>query len=162
MLYAAYGMNTNLQQMEGRCPDAQSLGRAELPDYKLAFRGCADIETNLGGSMDVVLWNITEKCLDALDVLEGYPSFYTRYVVDVLHNGQWKPALIYKMNACDLFPPSASYLRMLVEGYSDHGCNLHQIYQAVDESDAADLLARFRESSQYRIPHDRAWEVELD
>ena len=159
MLYAAYGMNTNLQQMAGRCPNAISLGRAELPDYELAFRGCADITPIPGSSMEVVLWDITEDCLDALDVLEGYPSFYDRYSVDVLHDGEWKSALIYKMNASDLFPPAAGYLRMLVEGYVDHGCDLHQLYNAVDDAEAADLLVQFRESEQYRIPRDEAWLV---
>ena len=144
MLYFAYGMNTNIDQMAHRCPNAISLGVAELPDYELVFRGCADIEPTLDSGMDGVLWDITDNCLAALDVLEGYPTFYTRYSVDVFHNGEWKSALVYKMNAGDIFPPSAGYLRMLFEGYSEHGADVTQIYAAVDEAEAAyTLLERY-------------------
>lgn len=144
MLYFAYGMNTNAAQMAHRCPAAVSLGVAELPDYELVFRGCADIEPTLGSCMEGVLWDITDNCLAALDVLEGYPSFYTRYEVTVFHNNEWKTALVYKMNAGDIFPPNAGYLRMLFEGYSEHGADVTQIYAAVDEAEAAyTLLERY-------------------
>lgn len=43
MLYMAYGMNTNRDAMEVRCPDAQALGGFYLPGYRLVFRGVADI-----------------------------------------------------------------------------------------------------------------------
>ena len=136
MLYLAYGMNTNVAQMANRCPAAVSLGVAELPDYELVFRGCADIEPTPGSCMEGVLWDITDDCLAALDVLEGYPSFYTRYEVTVFHDSEWKTALVYKMNAMDLFPPNAGYLRMVFEGYSEHGADVTQIYRAVDRAEA--------------------------
>lgn len=143
-LMFSYGMNTNVAQMAHRCPAAVSLGVAELPDYELVFRGCADIEPTPGSCMEGVLWDITDNCLAALDVLEGYPSFYTRYEVTVFHNNEWKTALVYKMNAGDIFPPNAGYLRMLFEGYSEHGADVTQIYAAVDEAEAAyTLLERY-------------------
>ena len=139
-LYFSYGMNTNAAQMAHRCPNSISLGVAELPDYELVFRGCADIEPTPGSCMEGVLWDITDDCLAALDVLEGYPSFYTRYEVTVFHNNAWKTALVYKMNAMDLFPPNAGYLRMLFEGYSEHGADVRQIYDAVDEAERSYAL----------------------
>lgn len=139
-LYFAYGMNTNLEQMAQRCPKAISLGVAELPDYELVFRGCADINPVPSSSMEGILWNITDDCLAALDILEGYPSFYTRYEVEVFHNNEYKTALVYKMNADDIFPPNAGYLRMLFEGYSVHGADVQQIYRAVDQAEAAYLI----------------------
>lgn len=151
MLYFAYGMNTNIEQMSQRCPAAISLGMAELPDYELAFRGCADIHPTPGEVMQGVLWNITDDCLAALDVLEGYPSYYTRYEVEVFHDGEYKRALVYKMNAGDLFPPNAGYLRMLFEGYSDHGADVRQIYRAVDEAEAHYALVE----AQYNWDDDR-------
>ena len=135
MLYFAYGMNTNKEQMSWRCPKAQSLGVAELPEYELAFRTHADIQPVPGSGMEGVLWDITDDCLSALDRLEGYPAYYTRYEVDVFHNNAWKKALVYKMNATGLEMPSAGYLRMLVEGYSEHGCDLNQLYAAVDDAE---------------------------
>lgn len=143
MLYFAYGMNTNKEQMSWRCPKAVSLGAAELPEYELAFRTHADITVVPGSSMEGVLWEITEDCLAALDQLEGYPTYYTRYTVDVFHENTWKKALVYKMNSGDLQTPSAGYLRMLVEGYSDHGVNLQQLYQAVDDAEQHELLTQY-------------------
>ena len=145
MLYFAYGMNTNVAQMAHRCPDAVSLGVAELPGYDLVFRGCADIRPNSdSATMEGVLWDITDFCLAALDVLEGYPTYYTRYEVPVFHNDEWKSALVYKMNTGDIFPPTAGYLRMLFEGYTAHGVNLQQLYRAVDEAEQSyALLERY-------------------
>lgn len=144
MLYFSYGMNTNIEQMAQRCPAAISLGAAELPDYELVFRGCADINPTPGSGMQGVLWNITEECLAALDILEGYPSMYTRYEVEVFHDGMYKTALVYKMNSSGIFPPSAGYLRMLFEGYSVHGADVQQIYRAVDEAEAHYALVEAR------------------
>lgn len=135
MLYFAYGMNTNVAQMAHRCPNAVSLGVAELPGYELVFRGCADIRPNPASGMVGILWDITGDCLAALDVLEGYPTYYTRFRVSVFHKGKWKSALVYKMNNGDIFPPNAGYLRMLFEGYSEHGADVRQIYNAVDEAE---------------------------
>jgi len=38
-IYAAYGSNMNLKQMKKRCPKAKVIGKGELHDYKLTFRG---------------------------------------------------------------------------------------------------------------------------
>lgn len=144
MLYFAYGMNTNVAQMAHRCPNAVSLGAAELDGYELVFRGCADIRAREGTTMEGVLWDITDDCLAALDILEGYPTYYTRYDVPVFHNGEWKTAMVYKMNSGDIFPPNAGYLRMLFEGYSEHGADVTQIYDAVDEAERSyTLLERY-------------------
>lgn len=144
MYYLAYGMNTNVAQMAHRCPNAVSLGPAELDGYELVFRGCADIRAREGTTMEGVLWDITDDCLAALDVLEGYPTYYTRYDVPVFHEGAWKTAMVYKMNYGDIFPPSAGYLRMLFEGYSEHGVDVRQIYDAVDEAEQSyALLERY-------------------
>ena len=144
MLMFAYGMNTNSAQMAHRCPAAVSLGVAELDGYELVFRGCADIRAREGTTMEGVLWDITDDCLAALDILEGYPTYYTRYDVPVFHNGEWKSAMVYKMNSGDIFPPNAGYLRMLFEGYSEHDADVQQIYDAVDEAERSyALLERY-------------------
>ena len=145
MLYFAYGMNTNQEQMAWRCPKAVSLGAAELPEYELAFRTHADINPVPGSSMEGVLWEITDECLAALDQLEGYPSYYTRYEVDVFHDNKWKKALVYKMNSSGFASPSAGYLRMLVEGYSDHGCDLQQLYDAIDQAEQQEVLTQYND-----------------
>ena len=37
--YIAYGSNLNLEQMAFRCPTAKVVGKSELKDYELLFRG---------------------------------------------------------------------------------------------------------------------------
>ena len=37
--YLAYGSNLNIDQMAWRCPDAVPLGTAEIPNYRILFRG---------------------------------------------------------------------------------------------------------------------------
>ena len=57
MLYLSYGMNTNVEEMSIRCPNAISLGKCSLDDHRLVFCGHADVEdtgsstvtTKLGG-----------------------------------------------------------------------------------------------------------------
>jgi hypothetical protein len=46
MLYLAYGMNTNIDQMASRCPGSVSVGRVDIPDHRLVFRGVAETVLN--------------------------------------------------------------------------------------------------------------------
>jgi hypothetical protein len=57
--YFAYGMNTNVAEMNNRCPSAVSLGRCVLPNFELKFRHHADIDLVPGSAMEGVLWEIT-------------------------------------------------------------------------------------------------------
>ena len=83
MKYFAYGMNTNLDEMARRCPGSTSLGSAWIDDYELCFRTHCDIEHKPGARTYGVLWDINLDNLRALDVLEGYPHYYTRFDVKV-------------------------------------------------------------------------------
>lgn len=115
MLYMAYGMNTNRDAMASRCPNALPLGGFYLPNYRLVFRGVADIIPDDNAVVPVVLWSITPQCLAALDRLEGYPTLYTRRKI----NGGW---IAYMMNdKSGMSPPSHHYYRMIAEGYRDFG-----------------------------------------
>ena len=48
----AYGMNTNLNSMRWRCPQARSLGKVTLKDHKLAFRTFCDAVNKPGATME--------------------------------------------------------------------------------------------------------------
>ena len=113
LLYMAYGMNMNRDAMASRCPDARPLGGFYLPNHRLIFRGVADIVPDRECVVPVVLWEITPRCLAALDRLEGYPRLYDRRKI----NG-W---LVYDMNGpkTDISAPSPTYYRMIEEGYRD-------------------------------------------
>ena len=115
MLYMAYGMNMNVEAMAERCPDATPLGGFYLPNYRLVFRGVADIVPDETSVCPVALWDITPKCLEALDRLEGYPTLYGRELL----NGGW---ITYQMrDTTRTSPPSAFYYDMIEQGYKDFG-----------------------------------------
>lgn len=135
--YLSYGMNTNIDQMASRCPGSVSIGRVDIPDYRLVFRGVADIEEHSGSVLQTVLWDITPACEDALDMLEGYPTFYTKKYIYVEINGKFYEAMVYQMvgDRLDYSHPSSYYQQMLEEGYQDHGLDLNQIYEAEGFSD---------------------------
>jgi hypothetical protein len=59
--YLAYGMNTNLESMKSRCPDAVSLGKVWLDDHRLQFKYFCDAEYHPGSKMPCVLWSITDR-----------------------------------------------------------------------------------------------------
>ncbi len=132
--YLAYGMNTNLEGMRRRCPKAISLGSVILPDHTLKFKGCCDVEYTLGSDMECALWLLTDECEFALDILEGYPSYYNKKMVYVEKDGEIIQAMIYYMNpGHQLRIPSQYYLDMVVDGYDDHNMNVSQIEAALEE-----------------------------
>lgn len=132
-LYLAYGMNTNINQMSYRCPDAISIGCVEISGYSMVFRGVADIEEDSNGILQAALWDITSNCERALDMLEGYPEFYHKKYIDVVIGSNTHRAMIYQMTndyRVDYHPPRKYYQNMLEDGYADHGIDLQQIYNA--------------------------------
>jgi AIG2-like family. len=102
-LYIAYGSNLNLQQMAFRCPTAKVIGASKIKDYELLFRGgrrgsVATVEPLKGSHVPVLLWELKEKDLQALDRYEGYPHFYRKEILDVELNGKTISAMVYIMN----------------------------------------------------------------
>lgn len=133
MLYASYGMNTNVEQMAYRCPNAVSLGRADITGYSLVFRRVADIKEDKGSILQVVLWDITDQCEQALDILEGYPEFYDKKYVDVVIGSDTFQAMVYQMTSdyrTEYHSPRKHYQTILENGYMAHGLDIQQIYNA--------------------------------
>lgn len=132
-LYFSYGMNTNLAQMASRCPQAQSLGAAVLPGFRFEFKSFATVVADYEIDTIGVLWEISSNCEDALDVLEGYPVYYTKQTVTVLIDGKPRTAMTYLMYPDEqLGLPSNSYYNLVADGYEDHGISLAQLEDAVD------------------------------
>ena len=129
MKYFAYGMNTNTAQMATRCPGAQSLGRATLMGHEFRFARHADIITDPEFVTQGVLWEITPDCELSLDALEGYPAYYLKKIVRVLHNGKSVECMTYYMTG-DLPDeyPNDGYLEMLMDGYRENGVDNRQLY----------------------------------
>ena len=101
-LYIAYGSNLNLPQMALRCPTAEVVGKSELKDYELLFRGgrrgaVATVEPKEGSSVPVLLWKIRKQDEASLDRYEGYPNFYDKQMMDVELDGRTVSAMVYIM-----------------------------------------------------------------
>jgi gamma-glutamylcyclotransferase (GGCT)/AIG2-like uncharacterized protein YtfP len=77
-LYFAYGANMHPENMSWRCPRAQARGAFVLENWQLRLYSHATIEPCQGARVGGVLWQITPDCEQALDIFEGYPSYYTK------------------------------------------------------------------------------------
>ena len=133
MKYFAYGMNTNLAEMARRCPTAVSLGAAWIDNYEFVFRTHADIAESPGGICYGVLWDISKADLRALDALEGYPYYYTRFRVRVNTGDHFVYALTYQMtDQTYIQEPSRGYLEMVREGYLQNAVPTDQIDRAIN------------------------------
>lgn len=132
MKYFAYGMNTNNVQMDSRCPGAVNLGSAEIEGYEFVFRTYADIAAKKDAVCQGVLWEIDEDNLYALDMLEGYPTYYTRFSVAVTTNDGTTTALVYQMNNQESVElPYTEYLETVTAGYQENNVSCDQIEQAL-------------------------------
>jgi len=132
MKYFAYGMNTNQAQMANRCPSAKSLGKAVLMNHEFRFARHADIIENPDYNCQGVLWDITAECEKSLDALEGFPTYYLKKTVRVLHNGKAVECMVYYMAGEQIDElPSDGYLEMLFEGYKEHNIDDYQIYESL-------------------------------
>ena len=133
MLYFAYGMNTNQDEMTYRCPDAQSLGHARLIDHAFRFAYHADVVPCAGSYVDGVLWSITDQDLASLDQLEGYPIYYGRDRVRVSQGSRIVLAVCYSMQPGQPDTlPSTSYMDMVLEGYAQHRVPTDQLWNSVE------------------------------
>lgn len=133
MKYFSYGMNTNLSQMARRCPKAQSLGAAVLPGFRFEFKQFATVVPDYQADSVGVVWEITDDCEDALDILEGFPQYYTKQIVTVLIDGKPTTAMTYLMYPNEVLNlPSNSYYNLVADGYEDHGISLDQLNDAID------------------------------
>ena len=132
-LYFAYGMNTNQDEMAYRCPGAHSLGHARLIDHAFRFAVHADVVPCEGSYVDGVLWSITDRDLDSLDILEGYPTYYGRDSLRVSIESRIVQAVCYSMQPGRVdSPPSAGYMNMVLEGYVQHHVPTEQLWNSIE------------------------------
>ena len=127
-LYFAYGSNLNKSQMALRSPTAKALGSAYFPNWRLVFRGVADIEE--GDEQDLLpvgIWSIEEADEAALDRYEGVSSGLYRKVEI---NGM----LTYRMNSSGTYSPSSYYFDTILNGYRDFSLDTSELYNARDNA----------------------------
>jgi hypothetical protein len=139
-LYLAYGSNLNLGQMGYRCPDSKMAGKAELPGYRLLFRGRphnahATIERSEGGNVPVLLWKVSVRDEACLDLYEGFPRYYGKVNLPVELDGKTVTAMAYVMQpGFDCNEPSLFYLDTIREGYRAAGFDQTVLDKALMET----------------------------
>src|SRR5438270_13584124 len=111
------------KQMASRCPGAVALGRARLADYELVFvwdspgwgGGVATVIPSSSREVWGVLWDLTEKHVEALDRYEGVAvGAYTREHLDVETDKGLVKAVIYLATATRQKKPSTGCVDALV------------------------------------------------
>ena len=75
-LYAAYGSNLNKAQMQKRCPNSKPFCAIVLDEFRLVFKGVANIEKNKSYKIFLGIYKISQECEIALDHYEGFPNIY--------------------------------------------------------------------------------------
>lgn len=124
--YFAYGSNMAESVMASHCPGHCYLGRAELPEHRLAFTrrsvwtgtGVADIVAAQGASVWGALYQLDQAGLFAIDRKEGSGSNYERMQVRVRPDGREPYADVLTYAVIDPLDtevrPSPEYLDGLV------------------------------------------------
>lgn len=132
MLYLAYGMNTNHEEMKQRCPNAKCLGRVDIHGWKMLMYEYATVIPCGYSTLQCVLWDIDEDCEQQLDELEDYPEDYCKILVSLQHQNETKYAMMYMMSKENLLPPSQEYINTIEEGYRTSGLDCTQLYEAIE------------------------------
>lgn len=130
-LYFAYGSNLNIKQMQMRCPASTPVKRLTVHDWKLVFRGVADVTPRKGMKLEGALWEITDECEEALDLYEGVEGgMYRKQYFDY----EDQEVLVYLMNERGVMPPGDFYVHVIREGYKDFGIPMDSLDAAVNEA----------------------------
>ncbi|MGC7323152.1 gamma-glutamylcyclotransferase family protein, partial [Mycobacteroides abscessus subsp. massiliense] len=85
----------------------------------------ATVEKKSGGSVPILVWEITPADEAALDRYEGWPHLYRKETIRVQLNGKPVSAMIYIMNEGRTFgSPSPYYFSVIVHGYHSSGFDI--------------------------------------
>lgn len=132
--YFAYGSNLYASQMSQRCPGAKVVRKAYLPNYKLMFRGVADVTKRKGARAEGILFDVTEEHVRSLHKFEGYPFKYKVVVGKVIVDGREIDAFWYEIKSKDdnlSKAPSGLYFAKIASGYAAFGLNSDTLYHAI-------------------------------
>jgi len=134
--YLAYGMNTNNENMQQMCPEAENLGKVEIHDWALEFNRHANVTKKVGSKIYCVLWILRAANERRLDQLEGYPSYYDKTTIDVhMSDNSITSAMIYVMTPSSRKlslgdAPDMHYVDLIMQGYLANKIPLSQMYNA--------------------------------
>ena len=146
--YLAYGSNLSIERMRGRCPDAEVIGRAQIPGYRLLFKKSqsgfyATIEQDANCAVPVLVYMISDYDEALLDRCEGYPRhYYKRYFQLPIHTldggklkGKKSGCMAYVLHEDRLLgEPAMEYFTLLHEGYGRWGFDTAVLEKALADS----------------------------
>jgi gamma-glutamylcyclotransferase (GGCT)/AIG2-like uncharacterized protein YtfP len=134
-LYFAYGSNLHMDQMAARCPGSEPLCKLVLPDWRLVFRGVADVEPCHRDRVEGCLYVITPECEAELDHYEGWPRMYRKEYFLIKHKGEPESVMFYRMNQdTTVAPPYAGYFEVVQTGFEHWGLDQKKLIQAARRS----------------------------
>lgn len=134
--YFAYGSNLSIEGMADRTLDSSELVcKAVLPDYKLTFRGVADIVPAPQRNVQGGLWFLTIRGVEAIDLYEGVPTLYEQIFITVETEYGPIDAMSYRMTAptYQTSPPGDYYLQIIRDGYLDWGLDTAELSRALSD-----------------------------
>lgn len=134
ILYLGYGSNMSEEYMKEYAPSLEYVMNAQLPNYEIQFTkystnmkgGISSIIEKPGGMVYAVLYWISKKEMEALDILEDVPlGIYKRETFQVLgDDGKWYAADLYRVaNPKGPYTPSKQYLDIIIAGATEHSIN---------------------------------------
>jgi len=127
--YFAYGANLSLDSMSYRCPDARPVRSFYLRGWQLDFATHATICPYPGRTVAGALWKLTPECEASLDSFEGYPSYYSKRILE--QDGM--EFMVYVMNNPKFGSTYASYVDQLEQGYEDWNLDKKYLWSALDQ-----------------------------
>ena len=125
--YFAYGSNMDMKQMLERCPNAEFLGPAVLPNYRFALdeEGLATVVPCEGKEVQGVIWRINEEDERTLDLYEGVGNgCYKKEILKVRPEGYFSklPMMTYiSLRGSNKGERRKGYIERIVTAAENHG-----------------------------------------
>ena len=148
--------------MARRCPSARVIGKGEIKDHELLFRGgslsaVATVEPKAGSSVPVLIWEIEPEDERNLDIYEGYPRLYGKVDLEVQTEDGSESIMAYTMNeGHEIGKPSMRYLETITTGYLEAGFDVNRLLQSV--SYCKEIVERRYENGGME---EQAWNQQL-
>ncbi|MEK6689927.1 MAG: gamma-glutamylcyclotransferase family protein [Nitrospinota bacterium] len=123
--YFAYGSNMDNRQIRERCPDAVSVSMATLRGYRFIINthGVATVVPDTSGVVYGILWNISKRDEESLDVYEGvrWGTYRKDYVDIEAQDGKLSSVLIYIAGDSDIGSPWDGYMERIISAAEKQG-----------------------------------------
>ncbi len=134
--YCAYGSNLNLDNMAKMCPHSKPFKVGYIDGYRLVFRGKDVGYLNIikapNNKVPVLMWEIDERDISALNDYEDFPNLYNIVDIDVISDGKVYKCYVYEMiEKFGYKKPTAQYIELCKQGYIDNSFDVEKFNELV-------------------------------